>query len=730
MSNYEKKIKIAHCSHERTATKKNIHPKNYYYDYCTQCGSISIMHNDRYYYTLKPNTKQKELEVDPIKIVLEMKKSEYQNHPNLNNEFNLSEEDLKYPENQERILLYLSKRKLLLLYLQTITKVLNYSDLSFYHCLLLADLYLSQNITEDMSDEKLLYMLIGFFLIASKFKETDIFEPELYIFCNLDWDFLLTVDKILYYEAKCLKNIGYDFFIYSTYDWLSIFMGNGYVFEGEIDEENPEEINEIHSYTFKILITLTPKSIFIKYSPLYNAISIVQICREDKIDKNKLNKELFNKLLSLYDLKFSDYENCYNEIKATTNKCLSDKRSQNSNNNQVQTRTLKRTENKTLDDLNSNNNNNKNNEIKKKFKSCEKELNDNNNRTGKKVTKVETQRKLNLKQKFGGNQLKLHLFPSNNLNQAKKKFGLMNILNSNSNNINKGIMKKQKTLQLMDYNDGNFPKIKHLKHESDKVYQTEGEINTGRNKQLFTINKNGLFINYLKDKKNKNKSGTSLDIKLFYNNNKSPFAFNRLLRNVTYDALKNNDKKIIKKLGSSNANLGSNKKTIKVLNKSSDALKYNSDSNPKMNNILYELKSKENKEKKNNKLNIYKNNNKNEGSKYFSRQSTDYLENNNIKVIKPEKSLVVNNNQKETIVTNKLEKEDIKDLQETKISSIEQNKDKLNNINFLNFKKKKFNFANIKYNSNLFNNGNDLLLKKLIFKNQKMPRKLKLKMDK
>ena len=728
MSNYEKKINIMHCPHERTAAKKNIHPKNYIYDYCTQCGSISILHNDCYYFTLKPNTKQKELEVDPIKIVLEMKKSENKNHPNLNNQFNLSEEDLNYPETQEKILLYLSKRKLLLLYLQNITKVLNYSDLSFYHCLLLADLYLCRNIDEDMSDEKLLYILIGFFLIASKFKETDIFEPELYIFCNLDWDFMLTVEKILFYEAKCLKNIGYDFFIYSTYDWLSIFMGNGYVFEGEIDEENPEEINEIHSYTFKILITLTPKSIFIKYSPLYNAISIIQICREDKIDKNKLNKELFNKLISLYDLKFSDYENCYNEIKATTNKCLSDKKSQNSNNNKA--RTLKRTENKTLDDLNFNNKDNKINENRKKYKSCEKELNDNNNRTGKKATKVETQRKLNLKQKLGGNQLKLHLFPSNNINQEKKKFGLMNILNSNSNNINKGLMKKQKTLQLVDYNDGNFPKIKHLKHESDKVYQTEGEMTTGRNKQLFTINKNGLFINYLKDKKNKNKSGTSLDIKLFYNNNKSPFGFNRLLRNVTYDALKNNDKKIIKKLGSSNANLGSNKKTIKVLNKSSDALKYNSDSNPKMNNILYELKSKENKEKKNNKLNIYKNNNKNEGSKYFSRQSTDYLENNNIKMIKPEKSLVEKKNKKETIVTNKLEKEDIKDIQETKISSIEQNKDKLNNINFLNFKKKKFNFGNIKYNSNLLNNVNDLLLKKMIFKNQKMPRKLKLKMNK
>lgn len=104
----KKKLKL-HIVPMKERQQKNIHPKNYYYDYCTQCGSISIMHNDRYYYTLKPNTKQKELEVDPIKIVLEMKKSEYQNHPNLNNEFNLSEEDLKYPENQERILLYLSK---------------------------------------------------------------------------------------------------------------------------------------------------------------------------------------------------------------------------------------------------------------------------------------------------------------------------------------------------------------------------------------------------------------------------------------------------------------------------------------------------------------------------------------------------------------------------------------------------------------------------------------------
>lgn len=82
---------------------------------------------------------------------------------------------MKYQIIQKRITLYLSKRKLLLFYLQNITKGINYSDLSFYHTLLLADLYLSYNINENMSDEKLLYLLIGFFLIDSKFKENDIF---------------------------------------------------------------------------------------------------------------------------------------------------------------------------------------------------------------------------------------------------------------------------------------------------------------------------------------------------------------------------------------------------------------------------------------------------------------------------------------------------------------------------------------------------------------------------
>ena len=714
------------CSHINKSNSIKNKNKNELYDYCPQCGSISIKNNNHFYYTIKPIIKQKEIEIDPVIIVKEMIKYQNKNKPYLNNVFNLNLNDKasNLTDIKERIFLYLSKRKLLLLYLQTLTKVLNYSDLSFYQCLLLTDLYLSHNISKKMTDEELLYILIGFFLIASKFKETDIFEPELYIFCNIDFDYALTVEKILFYEAKCLKLIKYDFFIYSTYDWLNTFMGNGYIFEGEINENENEEINEIHSYSFKLLITITPKNIFIKYSPIHNAISIVQICREDKIDKNKINNELFNKLLNIYGIKFQDYENCYYEIKETINKYNSDKNNQNSNHNN-QIRTLKRTENnKTLNEINYENNENKVGII-------------NINRSGKKIIKFDTQRKLNLKQKLRDNKLQINLFSSNI--KQKKRFKSINLTNNNSSSKNNGIMQKQKTLQIVEYINENLPKIKNLGGEGDKVYQTETEITSGRNIKVLTI-KNDILNNYLK-KNNKNKSGTSLDVKLFYNNGKSSFGFNRLLRNITYDALKNNEGKISKKLIKNNTNLAANQNKSKILNKSSDALKYcntNENTNIKNNNnIILELKNttENNKKSNNSNLNIYKTNsniyNYNNGKKNCAKQNkSEYLKanSNNIKIIKPEKSSLNNNNK-----NNEMEIYTNKEGKENKKSSIEKNKDKFINdkiINNIINKKNKFILSNMKYNKSNLKNLNDLLsLKKLLFKNQKFP-KLKLKIDK
>ena len=224
--------------------------------------------------------------------------------------------------------------------------------------------------------------------------------------------------------------------------------------------------------------------------------------------------------------------------------------------------------------------------------------------------------------------------------------------------------------------------------------------------------KNNILNNYLMKKKNK--SGASLDIKLFYNNGKSYIGFNRLLRNVTYDALKNNEIKANKKL---NNNININKNKSKKLNKSSDTLKYyDNNSNINIKNNIFELKNKSI-NNKNNKL-----------IKHFNRQGTsDYLQSNNIKIIKPEKSNIINNNRRENEITKNIEK-----YKENKKNnpSIEKNIDKNDKINSNNINRNKFILSNMKYNKSNINNINDLLsLKRLIFKNQRLPR-LKLNIEK
>ena len=476
-------------------------------------------------------------------------------------------------------------------------------------------------------------------------------------------------------------------------------------------------LNDIYSYCFKVLITITPKNIFIKYSPIYNAVSVIKICREDKIDKNKINNELFNKYLLIYGIQYKDYQECYIEIKSIIDKYNSEKNIQNSSN---KIRTLKRENNKTLNELDYNEKENENKNVLS------------SGRTGKKYIKFDFQRKLNLKQKLGDNKFQINLFSLNTKHQMKKKFGSINITSNNSNIKTNKIFKKQNTLQIVEYINENLPKIKKLdKTEGDKVYQTETEVATGRNKRMLTI-KNNLKNNYflMKNKKKRNKSGASLDVKLFYDNGKSPLGFNRLLRNITYDALKNNEVKINKKLTQNNTNLAANQKNAKILNKSSDALKYSSNnndvSNPKINNI-FEFNNKIDIIKKNNNsnINIY-NTNINEGIKRFNKQNTaDYLESNNIKIIKPEKEIIKVKN---------IGNVNNKEVKYKKLLSIEKNndkiiKDKTINNNIIKTKNKFILFNNKKKKNNLKNVNELLALKKMIFKNKKLPF-LKLKLDK
>ena len=588
MSNNEAKNKNNLCTHS-ISLKTNSNQ----YIYCPKCGSISINYENNSYYTLKPKNMENEIEIDPVQVVKEMIKNQKINFPFLENDFNINPNESQSKINQikENIFLYLSKRKTLLLYLQNITRILNYSDLSFYHCLLDIDLYLSHNISQKMTNEDLIYYLIGFFLNSSKFKETDIYEPELYIFCNNDSKYNLNKERISYYEAKCLKLMGYNFFIFSAYDWLSTFMGIGYIFEGEIDKNNLEEINEINTYAFKLLVAITPKNIFFKYSTLYSAISIIKICREDKLDKNKINNTLFDKLLDIYNITFKDCENCYNEIRFALDNDNSERISTYSGASNIDS--IKK--NRTLGEMQLD---------KKDFENLKKI----NNKFGNRIIKFNLRRKLNLKQNFK-DSFQLKLLNSNYRFKTYSNNNQESINSGRKNRNNKNTIKRQKTLQIVEYMFNNLPKIGE--ENSNKRIKTDTGIKQRQMKKYFTIKNDAQKNNNIKTKKVRNRSGNSLDIKLVYKNDKSPLKFNGFIRNITFDALKNkeiNNKKI-KKNKSNNSG---------YLNKSNDTMKY-VNTNPNINiniknniNIFFELKDKEKnkKNKKNNlEINIFKNNN-------------------------------------------------------------------------------------------------------------------------
>ena len=712
------------CTHSKMQKEKIIY--NISYSYCPKCGSISVKNKNNFYFTIKPKQKQKPIEFNPVLIINNMKRNQDISYPNLQNIYNLDIKD-NIEKMKEKIEIYFLKRRLALLYLQNMTKKMNYSDLSFYHCLLFVDLYFCHNITEEMDEEEILYIIIGFFLITSKFKETDIYEPQLYNFTDIDTSMNLSFEKIMIYEAKLLKYINYNFCIYSTYDWLNVFIYNGYIFEGEIDDK--DYINEIQVYTYKLLIIITPKNIFIKYSPLYMAISIIQIAREDKIEENKINNELFQNLIKLYNIQFEEYKDCYREIKAIIKKEKSLNhnikiKNPKINTSRNRTPTLKKIENNKI--------------------SNEKINIETLNKINQKNDNIKPQSKMNLMKKIKEGKIKKQYINLSSSGKAKKNFHSI-IVNNINNNKNRGFSINKKNDEIIEYINSNLPSIYNNGIES-KVLKTEGETISGPN-FLIEKYKNGTINNFsYKNKKIVNKIVSSVDnrnlkkINIYKNkNNISPLKLNKFMRNGTYDTLAENDKKFsefLYKNNKKNKNIFHTENTSSMLNKSGDYLKnYHDNSNnfSRSNDknaadlIIknYISKNKNTIININNNINIYKNYSnvyKNNLKPLFRENTTDYIGGNNISNIKINIPIFLNKTKDIEEIYNK-RKDNLN-------SSIDKNKDKeLNIMTSRNNNTKSF-LANLKKEKNYFINPKDLFfLKKPSHDISKLP-KLKIKLDK
>ena len=210
---------------------------------------------------------------------------------------------------------YCSQRNKILVYIHKLCTKLKYNDNSFYITLYLADTYLSKIFLEGISEKELFIVILGFFLISSKYIEDDIYEPKFERFFNIEKNIeALTIDEIRKSEIQCLALINYNLYIYSVYDWINILFNNGIIFEDEIKDING--LDKIFNYTQKLLTLITSKFYFCRYSSIQLAFSIIQLSREKYANNNlQLSEKLYNLLLLLYGIEFSDYEECYNIIK-------------------------------------------------------------------------------------------------------------------------------------------------------------------------------------------------------------------------------------------------------------------------------------------------------------------------------------------------------------------------------------------------------------------------------
>ena len=321
MSKIHNQTKYCNC---QIPSNKKILKSNISYSYCEKCGSILIKSSQGIiYYTLKPKQKQKNIEINPINMIKSMKQKTEENYPFIYNIYNISSIAEK-PKRERAVKSYLKHRKMLIIKLQQMMKTFDYCDLIFYQCLFYLDIFLSQDINETISEKNLLYYLVGYFLCSVKFREIDIYEPSFDSFFDLSKGIYLSPNKIALYEVLCLTRINYNIFSYSSYDWLTQLISNGIVFNNEINNENEiilikghrhYLVNTINKYAIKLLLSLTSKDLFFKYSPMYVAFSIIQIAREKYLDKKIIKQKLFFKLIELYGVDYSDYQKCYEEMK-------------------------------------------------------------------------------------------------------------------------------------------------------------------------------------------------------------------------------------------------------------------------------------------------------------------------------------------------------------------------------------------------------------------------------
>ena len=289
------------CSHKIITEK--LTKKSRAYFYCYKCGKLIIVKDLNIYESLNKG----KLEFNPIKMISQMLLKQEKDNKAIKEKFNKKNDDINLRSN-----IYIKNRDVFISYLNQFCNKMNYSENTFYNCLYLLDSYLIHIIKKEITKRTIILILLGFFLISSKFIEDDIFEPNVNQFCKIEKNIVVSPKEILNMEIKCLQLVNYNMVNYSAFDWLKIFNKLGIVFTVDSSAYKNEEFFEKQKYILKRIINT---DILYKFDSFKVALSIIHISMDKILLSNKINKDLFSLFLSIFNYKFADFEQCYTEIK-------------------------------------------------------------------------------------------------------------------------------------------------------------------------------------------------------------------------------------------------------------------------------------------------------------------------------------------------------------------------------------------------------------------------------
>ena len=185
---------------------------------------------------------------------------------------------------------------------------MNYKENTFYHFLYLLDSYLINVLKKEITKRTIFLIVLGFFLISSKFTEDDIFEPNINRFCKMEREKIASLREkydvlsMFYgpdgkrYKAIELINKCDNMGKVLVFEYLSTSIFEPiYLIDDIIDLTNQEFKDEsIHEFVRKL-------SKYIYPDMFYYSLDSYILLNEDKISfsKNEYLDELYVRTSSI-----------------------------------------------------------------------------------------------------------------------------------------------------------------------------------------------------------------------------------------------------------------------------------------------------------------------------------------------------------------------------------------------------------------------------------------------